>query len=421
MLAGKLSKFSSASKRVLSLYSHCLLRVISQRDSSTMAEFPTTLKGFGYAFNAAGELRQINPNDESITDKPFKFEVCNDARRNQAHYEALGEVITEHVYQMLVEEGTLHKIFLPSPESPTSSFVFGTKTDFKNTKKLLFLIHGSGVVRAGQWSRSLIINQSINHGTQLPYIKRAISLGYDVLVTNTNQNENLSPEEHIITVWEQLIAPVYDTIDSFALVAHSYGGVVTLRLAKNYPDAFLEKCFAIGFTDSVHYAGGLTNNLFKWFIENSRNYVTSMKPLGTALYSSSSDIPSFSAGHNKHEWTSWACMEELFPFLERKYKEFAASQDHTKKVKLSNATETESEDDKGEGNDLNSHDNDKKADGDDSGEKTEGEGKSKDEEESKKSEETDEAPDKPETEEASDKPEELEKHEVEKTEKREDL
>lgn len=176
-------------------------------------------------------MRQIDPADGSITDKPFEFEISRNPRENQEHYEALGEVITEHVYQMLLDAG-LHKIYVPSPESPSSSFVFGTKTDFTGTKKLLFLIHGAGVVRAGQWSRSLIINHSTDHGTQIPYIKRAIDLGYEVLVTNTNlhyryENDeriylkgNGSPEEHIISVWEQLIAPVFDTIESFAVVAH---------------------------------------------------------------------------------------------------------------------------------------------------------------------------------------------------------
>lgn len=215
-----------------------------------------------------GQLRQINPEDGTITDKPYEFQVSDDASHNQARYEALGEVITEHVYEMLIDAG-LHKIYIPSPETDTSSFVFGTKTDFKDTKKLLFLIHGSGVVRAGQWARSLIINQSVNHGTQIPYIKRAIELGYDVLVTNTNHRYRIkdgervyldgheTPEQHINSVWEQLIEPALDTIDSFAIVAHSYGGVVTLNMAKNYPHAFVNKCFAIAFTDSVHYAGKL--------------------------------------------------------------------------------------------------------------------------------------------------------------------
>lgn len=224
----------------------------------------------------AGQLREIDPEDNSLTDHPYKFDVSSDSSENQARYEAIGEILTEHVYQMLLDAG-LHKIYVPSSESPGSSFVFGTKTSFENTKKLLILIHGSGVVRAGQWARSLIINQSTDHGTQLPYIKKAIEHGYEVLVTNTNNNYrvenkkrialdgNESPEAHIETVWDQLIAPVFDTIESFAVVAHSYGGVVTLNMADAYSDEFLSKCFAVGFTDSVHYARGLSSELLEWF------------------------------------------------------------------------------------------------------------------------------------------------------------
>lgn len=227
-------------------------------------------------FADAGQLRKISPKDNSLTDLPFEFQVSSDAEHNQAHYEALGDTLTEHVYQMLLDIG-LHKIYIPSPQTETSSFVFGTKTNFSDTKKLLFLIHGSGVVRAGQWARSLIINQSTDHGTQIPYIKRAIELGYDVLITNTNHNfriengkriilkGNESPEKHITAVWEQLIAPVFHSIESFAVVAHSYGGIVTLAMASNYPDAFFKKCSAVAFTDSVHYAGSLSSKMLEWF------------------------------------------------------------------------------------------------------------------------------------------------------------
>lgn len=36
--------------------------------------------------------------------------------------------------------------------------------------------------------KRLIINDSLKSGTQLPFIERAISKGYGVVVTNTNQN-----------------------------------------------------------------------------------------------------------------------------------------------------------------------------------------------------------------------------------------
>lgn len=64
-------------------------------------------------------------------------------------------------------------------------------------------------------------------------------------------------------------------------------------------------------------------SFFGGYFQNARNYVTSSKSLNTELDHSSSDIPCYSAGHTKHEWTSWACIDALFPFLEEKYAELS--------------------------------------------------------------------------------------------------
>lgn len=56
----------------------------------------------------------------------------------------------------------------------------------------------------------------------------------------------------------------------------------------------------------------------------------SKEPLNTELKYSDSDVPCFSAGHTKHEWTSWACIDALFPYLEEKYKQFLESQGEEK-------------------------------------------------------------------------------------------
>lgn len=63
------------------------------------------------------------------------------------------------------------------------------------------------------------------------------------------------------------------------------------------------------------------NDLFSNF-QNARNWVTSSDPLDTEL-ETSRDIPCYSAGHTKHEWTSWACIEALFKFIETKYKQIS--------------------------------------------------------------------------------------------------
>lgn len=68
-----------------------------------------------------------------------------------------------------------------------------------NPQKLMVLIHGSGVVRAGQWARRLIINGDLDSGTQIPFIKRAMGEGYGVMVLNPNENyiEVEKPKVHV--------------------------------------------------------------------------------------------------------------------------------------------------------------------------------------------------------------------------------
>ncbi|XP_073480604.1 cotranscriptional regulator ARB2A isoform X1 [Aquarana catesbeiana] len=249
-------------------------------------EFPDTLEGFEYAFNENGQLRHIK------TGEPFVFNYREDLHRwNQKRYEALGEIITKHVYELLEKDCNLQKVYLPidATENEPKSFIFMSKDAMTNPDKMLVLIHGSGVVRAGQWARRLIINEDINSGTQIPYIKRAMKEGYAVIVLNPNENyievekskqlaqqqspdssdepaekrerreripkdnkkkrdfyekyrnpqkeketlqlyirENGSPEEHALYVWDNFISKA--AAEHVFFVAHSYGGLAFVEL-----------------------------------------------------------------------------------------------------------------------------------------------------------------------------------------------
>lgn len=105
---------------------------------------------------------------------------------------------------------------------------------------------------------SLIINECLNLGTQISYIRKAINKGYGVIVLNTNDNftpngkkipNSGTAEEHAQYVWETYISKT--SADSILIVAHSYGGVVTLALAEKTKD-FKKRVKAVAFTDSVH-------------------------------------------------------------------------------------------------------------------------------------------------------------------------
>lgn len=162
------------------------------------------------------------------------------------------------------------------------------------------------MVRAGQWARSLVINHSLDAGTILPYIKRAQEQGYEIIITNGNDNHrnghsikgSRNPEEHANTVWETIVQPA--NAKSIAIVAHSYGGHVASMLSKKYQEDFKNRVFAVALTDSVHGSRGSNSRLS----EIGTNFVSSSEPVGTPHKDYDGDMPRVSAGHPKHEMTS---------------------------------------------------------------------------------------------------------------------
>ncbi|MED6267396.1 hypothetical protein CHARACLAT_011740 [Characodon lateralis] len=121
-----------------------------------------------------GQLRHIK------TGEPFVFNAREDLHRwNQKRYEALGEIITQYVYELLEKKCNMTKAFLPvdATDDEPRSFIYLSPDALTNPDKLLVLIQGSGVVRAGQWARRLIINQDLDSGTQIPFIMKAMEVG----------------------------------------------------------------------------------------------------------------------------------------------------------------------------------------------------------------------------------------------------
>ncbi|ALC45802.1 CG10038, partial [Drosophila busckii] len=276
-----------------------------------------------------GELRRIDAYTGRPGDKPFIFEISKSQAENQAHYEKLADQIPEIVYELLERNG-LSRTYIPLGMPPDrSTFIFTSA--LKGCKKLLVLIHGSGYVRAGQWARSLVINNSLDHGTQLPYIQRAQKLGYDIVVTNTNDNDRTidgqsmpikgveNAHKHAAYVWKHIVMPAKP--ESVAIVAHSFGGLVVRDLAEEYSDFFREKVFAIALTDpTISTAPACCK---KYFLDVTCNWVSSNKPLDAevARAHASEYIKCVSAGHPKHEWSSYSAMESVIKFIEDKYEQ----------------------------------------------------------------------------------------------------
>ena len=283
--------------------------------------FPTTLEGFGYQFDC-GKLVHID------TGEPFMFEaIPGNNDYNQRRYEALGEIITDTVYNMLENEVGLIRIPVPSDCSRmASSFIFVSDGALTSRGKLMVLVHGSGAVRAGQWSRRLIMNDSLTSGTQLPYITRALQEGYGVVVMNTNRNSvvvndtvrlvrgSSTAESHGCTVWKDyILASPARRID---IVAHSYGGKVTVEMMRMFFEDFRRRVHKIAFTDSVHSLTGLDRVSYGWIRKHALNWVSHPTPLDTILLHNVADVPGISAGTTKHEETSCCAINSIFTYFQ---------------------------------------------------------------------------------------------------------
>lgn len=305
----------------------------SSVDDMPKYTFPETIEEFGYVFNDKGQL--VKKND--MTGR-FEYDVKEDDRNyNQQHYDALGEVITEYLYGLIEQDLKLERAYVPNDgkkEEPLS-FIFKSP-DALTSDKLMVLIHGAGVVRAGQWSRKLIINEDIDTGSQFPYIRRAMADGYGIIVFNTNLNqavvngkmkdirENSSPEKHGLYVWKHFVSAA--KAKNIVVVAHSYGGVVLCNILEKYIQDFQERVFSVVFTDSVHGADRtLWSKQVKEFLkQRAVNFASTYVPINLIMLSSNpDDVMSVSAGTKEHERTSNACIDSAFKFIRDNYESWS--------------------------------------------------------------------------------------------------
>jgi hypothetical protein len=298
-----------------------------------------------YEYNQAGELRGIE------TKEPYIFV-------SQRHYDALGDCVVEHIFG-LMEQAGLQRTPIPvqADQKEATSKIF-MSPDALTADTLVILIHGSGAVRAGMWARALCINDNLNVGSMLPYIRQCQARGWATMVLNANENAVVplsdaqqaanaggtegvrafymtstkpdttpdykkkgavivrgseDPVAHTLYVYDNFIARA--AAKNILIVAHSAGGVCTMRLMNERLDV-LKRLRGVAFTDSVHSASPRDAKEVKRFMRSGTvcNWAQSKLPLDTPL--SSSDCRNVSAGHPVHEWTSSACMNSVFPFFE---------------------------------------------------------------------------------------------------------
>ena len=259
---------------------------------------------------------------------------------NKQEYDLVGLYVQSYVENLIITKFDLNILYVPNKENnyenrdetiPQCKIL--TTKDFSTNPKCLILIQGTGVVRLGQWARSVCINENLNLGTMIPYVDKAIKNNYSVIIMNPNERKDFKTEEdidefstmqaHSVYVYNNIIKK-NNNIKDIYIVAHSMGGECTVEiLLNNKEDLIKGKIKKIAFTDSVHGEKYLKlgNEGVKIFREISRNYVGSDKPVGTFVRSyatSYGGVDCYSSGHKKHEYTSGTAIEEIFKYFSEK-------------------------------------------------------------------------------------------------------
>ena len=304
--------------------------------TSTM---PTSLAAFNYGF--AGEKMAL----ETIDDLHLPFHYVS-----ETHYSRLGDLIVRDIQDRMVAHG-LQELKLPVDQDVQTTVFASPKLE--DAKHITLLICGSGAVRAGQWARALCLNSGLSTGSVLPYLERLAARDTKVVVFNpnlshcvvldetalaardvreyyTNPSKTVdlpiasrtpiagheTAERHVLTTFDDLIAR---TTCPLSIVAHSYGGVCTLRLLNERPQ-ILSRLKCVCFTDAVHSVSSRDSPQVRAFLkEKAINWVQSTKPLDSpeSRHNESSGCKCVSAGVDSHEMTSAQAMESVFRFIDQ--------------------------------------------------------------------------------------------------------
>jgi pimeloyl-ACP methyl ester carboxylesterase len=292
------------------------------------------LRALGYEFHD-GVLRRVRG------DGGFEF-------NGSSHYNSVADAVAQYVPMLLEEEAQLCPMWLPRGSNPGEGCPIFVSEGYECAEKLLLIIQGTGRVRAGVWGCSLCINDSLEHGTMLPYIGRALAAGYGVVVFNPNENTNDGVpvqglenfNNHVYYVMENIVSAC--AAKKIDILAHSHGGRVLLSyLARakdnNAAGALVDRLHRLVFTDSYHVQAQLATlprRVLTLLNDPVRtvNFVPDSSPLGTQVQEWSSQEYHFTAAERgcrcvssgvlDHAATNYASMDAVFEFFQERYDEF---------------------------------------------------------------------------------------------------
>ncbi|ETV99069.1 AGC protein kinase, variant [Aphanomyces invadans] len=254
---------------------------------------------------------------------------------------ALQQIVYEE--QSKMKAMGFSEAYIGSNDAKCSIFLSGQWE--RVTRLLLIIVSGNGI-QPGIWSRSLVMEpqdttrQYYRSGSMLPYLHKALSLGYGVIVTNpstnmvvTNRGDKVpipyssTPEEHVRYVWEAFAMQA--RCHQVYIAAYGRGGVLAKHLLLTQP-VLRQKLAAIAFIESSHRVSAddpedvrtiISTRAINWqrSAEVAGRQLPDCAQLGCLSLSAGEPQATRLSGEQRSTNTAWtiaASMETVFAFFD---------------------------------------------------------------------------------------------------------
>eukprot|EP01084_Bolivina_argentea_P276818 472412_1 len=230
----------------------------------------------------------------------------------------------------------MSKLYSPEiNESKIEASTIFMSVNYSKQSTLLILIPGSGSVRAGQWSRSICINDNLSVGTMFPFISASIKRNWSVIILDPNgrmsNNKREYSDNHLLFVYDNYIRPYLgkknidneskqqeinndndseNKIENILIVCHSAAGIATTRLLNERKSILPYICGVAG-TD-VDFGRAKNDETKQVYQKYVVNYRASYQKLNTVLSDENEYPLRVSAGHSNHQYTSASSFDAIF-------------------------------------------------------------------------------------------------------------
>ncbi|CAG8681023.1 23632_t:CDS:10 [Dentiscutata erythropus] len=287
-----------------------------KKSKKAPCDIPRDLEALGYKIDEKNQLVSIE--DGEI----YKFEV-KDRAYNERLYDIIMELLASWVEEKLQKDlGFIKKILpLGATENDIHTKIFLTP-DYETNDKMIIFIPGTAH-SVGIWSRRALIDISVIDGSMINYAKRALDLGFSVVMLNPNEvfwykgKGSESPEAHTSYVFENIVIP--SAAQKIFIIANSYGGHCAIDVMQNHINELSERVKAIEFTVSAHSIDFVKTDRMKvWIREHCRNWLMSDLPIGEEIIDTRFGCHSFSSGSELIEYITYAVIDLVFKFIENK-------------------------------------------------------------------------------------------------------